>query len=216
MKKKSLWALACFLLFLLLIVLVTRVDVAAVGPEGTSIGLSRLNEMTHRALGEHLTLYKLTQLLGYASLLLAAGFAAFGVWQLAKGRSLKKVDRAIWALGALYVAAAVLYVFFEKVIVNYRPMILPSKAGPEASFPSTHTMMFCVILGSASMMFGRYLKNIKVRRFLQGLCIVLAAVGVVCRLVSGVHWLTDILGGVLISAALLSLFSGVLERIDRS
>ena len=214
MKKKLALSALCFMLFIALIVVVSTVDVAAIGPEGTKIGLSHLNQAVHNAVGVNMGLYKITKYLGYLTLLLAAGFGLFGLVQLIQRRSLKKVDKAILLLAGLYAAVAVLYVLFETFIVNYRPIILPDKAGPEASFPSTHTLLFFTILGSAAMMAGRYIKNPQRALLVRVVCAVLIILGTAFRLGSGVHWLTDICGGVLLSSALLLAFSAMLEKCD--
>ncbi|MBR3106734.1 MAG: phosphatase PAP2 family protein [Clostridia bacterium] len=214
--KKRLSLSALFLaLFIALIAVVSTVDVAAIGPEGTKVGLSHLNQAVHEALGENMGfLYNFTKYLGYAAILLALGFAAYGAVQLIQRRSLKKVDKALWALAGLYAAVALLYVLFEKVIVNYRPMIMPGDTAPEASFPSTHTMLFFTILGSVAMVAGRYVKNQNLALLIRVACVVLIILGVAFRLGSGVHWLTDICGGILISSALLLAFSAVLDTCD--
>ena len=108
-----------------------------------------------------------------------------------------------------------LYAFFEKVVVNYRPVILEGTL-PEASFPSSHTMLACVVFGSAAMILPLYVKNSKLRRVLEGLCCFIMGFTVGGRLLSGVHWLTDIVGGVLISLALLALFSAAAEKLAGS
>lgn len=212
MKQKITLAVLCFALFAALIVLVSGVDVAAIGPQETAVGLSHVNQAVHEALGENLSFYKITKLLGYAVLLLAACFALWGAVQCVQRKSLKKVDRSLWLLAGLYAATAVLYVLFEKIIVNYRPMLLPGETAPAASFPSTHTMLFCVILGSAAILAGRYIQAPQTRRLVQTVCVVLIAAGVILRLASGVHWFTDIVGGVLISGAMLFVFSALLDR----
>ena len=214
MKKKLSLSVLCFALFIALIAVVSTVDVAAIGPQETKIGLSHLNQAVHDTLGVNMGLYKITQYLGYATLLLAAGFGLFGLIQLIQRKSLKKVDKAIWLLAGLYAATAVLYVLFEKFIVNYRPIIMPDETAPEASFPSTHTMLFFVILGSAAMLAGRYVKNPKTALLIRIVCAVLIILGVAFRLGSGVHWFSDICGGIFISSALLLAFSALLEKAD--
>ena len=217
MKKKFITSGVCFALFLLLILLLKTVDVAAVGPEGTQIGLSKLNVAVHEMFGENLGWYKVTNILGYLAILIGLCFAAAGGLQLVYRRSILKVDKEILLLGCLYIVTAILYVFFEKVIVNYRPMLLPDGEGIEASFPSSHTMLSCVILGSGLTLLKKYGKKYKtVQLVLTVAFAVMLALIVAGRLISGVHWLTDILGGILLSVALLNAYEGLLKLWKRS
>lgn len=204
------------LLVMLLIVLVRFVDVRPIGPEGTSIGLSRLNSFFFRLSGVNILWYHITDWLGVAAILVAFLFAMAGFVQLIKRRSILKVDREILALGGLYIVVIGLYVLFEIVIVNYRPIIMPDGIHPEASFPSSHTMLVCVIMGSAIMLIGKYVKEKQLCRVLRGFYSAIIGITVIGRLIAGVHWFTDIVGGILISIFLLSLFSEVLKRTRRN
>ena len=201
-------------LFLIWIAIIKMVDVSAIGPEGTEVGLAGINKAIHEALGVNMTLYKITDILGYVALLVAGLFALFGLVQLIKRKSLAKVDGAIYALAGLYVVTIGLYVIFEKVIINYRPVIMPDEVALEASFPSSHTMLACVIFGSAIVMIGKYIDNDMLCKLLIALATVLLILVVAGRLVSGVHWFTDIVGGVLISGALVFTFIGIVGKID--
>jgi len=205
----------CLLLFFVLIVLLKTVDVAAIGPEGTSVGLSHLNGAVHALFGFSPLWYKVTEILGYASFLVVAFFALAGLWQLIRRRSLRKVDSAILTLGALFVLVLAIYFLFKHVVVNWRPMIMPDGEGPEPSFPSSHTMLACTIYGAAFLLLNRYLRGSPLRLPLQLMCAVLIDVIVVGRLVSGVHWLTDILGSVFLCGFLLCLFSAVLMALEQ-
>lgn len=217
MKKKCIASAVCFGLFLLLIVLLKTVDVAAVGPEGTEIGLSKLNVAAHDLFGENLGWYKVTNILGYLAILIALCFAALGGLQLIRRRSVLKVDKEILLLGCLYVVTVIFYVLFEKVIVNYRPILMPDGEGIEASFPSSHTVLSCVILGSGLFLLKKYTKkNKNVQLVLTVLFAVILALIVAGRLISGVHWFTDIVGGVLLSAALLNAYEGLLKLWKKS
>lgn len=204
------------LLVMILIVLVRFIDVRPIGPEGTSIGLSRLNSFFFRLSGVNILWYHITDWLGVAAILVAFLFAMAGFVQLIKRRSILKVDREILALGGLYIVVIGLYVLFEIMIVNYRPIIMPDGTHPEASFPSSHTMLVCVIMGSAIMLIGKYVKEKRICRVLRGICAAIIGMTVIGRLIAGVHWFTDIVGGVLISIFLLSLFSEVLKRTRRN
>ena len=80
----------------------------------------------------------------------------------------------------------------------FAPFLTVIRATPVASF-----IMLAV------MLLGRYIRGKALCRALQILCAVIIGVTVIGRLISGVHWFTDIIGGILISAALLALFSEV-------
>lgn len=202
-----------FALFILTIALVTSIDVAAVGPAGTTIGLSHLNKAVHDLAGVHMIWYKITNILGYLAILSGLVFACIGLKQLIERKSLGQVDKPILALGGLFVLLGVIYVLFEKVVVNCRPVLMEGETVPEASFPSSHTVLAMVIFGAVAMLVKDYVKDKRTAALLQNICLVLMIVSVIGRLISGVHWFTDILGGVFLSYALLQLFSGILEKL---
>ena len=200
------------MLTVILIALVRLVDAAPIGAQGTSIGLSHLNQFVFDLFGVNMLWYNITDWLGVAAVLTGFVFAVTGLAQLIKRRSLLKVDREILSLGGLYIVVIGLYLFFENVIINYRPIIMPDNTSPEASFPSSHTMLVCVIMGSAAMLINRYIRNKPLNRILRVVCFVIIGVTVVGRLIAGVHWFTDILGGILISVTLLSLYKEAISR----
>ncbi len=215
MKKATKLTLAGVLALLcaLYILLIRTFDVAPIGEGGTSVGLSHLNLAVFQAVGVHMLWYRITELLGYLALAVCGAFALLGLWQLVKRRSLLLVDREILALGVLYIVVLALYVFFEKAVVNYRPIIMPGETAPEASFPSSHTMLTITVMGSAMLVMKKYF-NSPVREILQGVAAAILAVTVIGRLLSGVHWTTDILGGVLISMTLLTAFKAFADEWD--
>ena len=215
-NKKLMIAGISGLLFALLIALVRLIDVQAIGPEGTQIGLSDLNRYVFKTLGVHMIWYEITDWLGIAAVLTAFLFAMTGLVQWIRRKNLLKVDKEILALGGLYLIVIGFYVLFELVIINYRPIIMPGSVHTEASFPSSHTMLVCVIMGSAVPLLGKYMKSEVLCRALRIICATIIGITVVGRLISGVHWFTDILGGILISVMLLNLYAAILERIENS
>ena len=202
------------LLFIGLIALLKNVDVAPIAAGDTKVGLSSLNQSARSFFGEQTVWHTITDWLGYCTLLIGGCFALTGLIQLIRRRSLLKIDREIIALGVLYILTLIVYIVFEKVVINCRPLLLPKDLEPAASFPSSHTVMSLVILLSTAMLIPRYAGSVVTARIIQVLCGLLAAVAVIGRLISGVHWLTDILGGLLISACLLFFFSAYLHRND--
>ena len=200
------WGL-CFIIFT---ILVKVIDVQALGTQGSLIGFASLNLSVNQLLGTNHFCYLITQLFGLLAIFLAAVFAVMGFVQLIKRKSLLKVDHEILMVGIVYAIVIILYVLFEKLAINYRPVVLED--GLEASYPSTHTMLILTILGTALPLAGRYISNPKIALLAKLLCIVIMWLTVVCRLLSGVHWFTDIIGGVLISLCLISLFKSLLRR----
>jgi undecaprenyl-diphosphatase len=164
--------------------------------------MATLNAAFHRLTGVHMTLYTVTDWLGLVPVALCVGFGALGLVQWIRRRRLGRVDRSLLALGCFYVAVLGVYLLFEKLEVNYRPVLIDGCL--EASYPSSTTLlMLCVMPTAATQLWGR------IKRKPLRCCVVCAILGftlfmVVARLVSGVHWLTDILGGVLLSGGLVA------------
>ncbi len=196
----------------LLIILLRFVDVRAIGPRGTSIGLSHLNQFFFDLTGVNMVWYDITDWLGLTAIATALIFAVIGLVQLIKRKSFIKVDKEILALGGLYLLVIGIYFLFENVIVNYRPVIMPGSDFPGASFPSSHTMIVCIIMGSAVMLIKKYIRKKSLQKVLTALCYAIIAITVIGRLMSGVHWFTDIIGGILISVSLLTAFSLIINR----
>ncbi|MBR0171773.1 MAG: phosphatase PAP2 family protein [Lachnospiraceae bacterium] len=200
---------------LLFTLLVKTVDTAAAGPSGTRIGLSHLNVFFHELTGEHLFLYRLSQITGALALLVAFLFAAYGTAQLVKSRSLFRVDPRILALGMVYMATVLLYLFFEIVVINYRPVLMPGDSVPEPSYPSSHTVLACVVFLTAAPACKNIFRRMRLRTApVKYAGVLFAVLTVFFRLFSGVHWLTDIIGGILFSAFLVSLYSRILYFVS--
>ena len=204
--KKYLNSILFGLLFIFFSLLVRVIDVQPVGPEASNIGFAGLNTAVHEFFGMHLFWYKLTQLLGVAAIAVAGLFAVVGLVQLIQRKNLLKVDKKILMLGVIYILVILLYALFEKVPFNYRPVILDPAEGLEPSYPSTHTMLILTIFGTAVAVLGDYIKNAKLVLLLKIVCLVIIALTIVGRLVCGVHWFTDIAGGVIISLFFINLF----------
>lgn len=208
-------ALICLILSVVLIVLLKLVDVAAIGPEGTTIGLSTLNQVMRNILGSSDFWYKVTQAIGYFAIAVGLMLMLVSLIHMIVKKGVKKADRHMSAMFLVYFILAVVYVVFEKVIINYRPVIMPGDEHVEASFPSSHTMLLVTIMGVAAVALGHYIENKVVKIILQILCIVLIAAMVMGRLLSGVHWFTDVIGGVLIGLTLVFLYIGLQKRVRR-
>lgn len=179
-------------------------DRVPVGPLDAKVGFSQMNLAVHTALGVSENWYSLSEILGLAILAVAAGFALWGGIQLIRHRSFRRVDPHLYLLAALYVALGLVYVAFEVVVINFRPVL--TEGALEAAYPSSHTMLALCIAGSAAIRLSALLPKLPGRIAAAGLALI-AALTVIARLLSGMHWLSDIIGAVLISAALLLFYA---------
>ena len=212
MKKKFILGGVSFVAFLVLAALLLKVDVAAVGPNGSMIGLSSLNKAVFEFFGESNFWDKITDGFLAISLGIALVFVLIGIRQLIKRKSIAKIDKELFALAGLYVVMAILYVFFEKVAINYRP-IFESDGTLEPSFPSTHTLASCVLAGSAALVMRKYVRNERACKLLRFACVGIMIVTPIGRILAGKHWITDVFGGYLLSSALLFTFWGTLALL---
>ena len=209
MKKRNLLFSILFLfLAILFTILVQVVDVQAIGPNGSLVGFATINQLVFDTLKTNDTLYHLTEWVGILPIFIALLYALVGFGELIKAKDLRKVDKNLLSLAVFYIVVIGVYVLFEIYEVNYRPILMDGVL--EASYPSSHTMMAICICGSSLFISKRIFKAqfAKVLNLLSILVMIFLVVG---RLVSGVHWFTDILGGILISGALLMIFYTVID-----
>lgn len=217
-KKLPLVSLICtvglFVLFLLWTILIKFADVAAIGPNGSEVGFSALNGAFHDLTagdGYHETLYKLTDILEIIPFAIVLGFAVLGLVQWIRRKSFLKVDRDIFVLGGFYVLVLAAYALFEVVKVNQRPVLIDGVL--ETSYPSSTTMLAICVFATAMLQLRGRVRNKTARVTVLVALAALMAFMVIARLISGVHWLTDIIGGVILSAALVSLYQLVLTIV---
>lgn len=193
-------------------ILVKVVDVKQIGVNNSSIGFATLNQFIFETTGVNMIWCHITDWLGLIPVFMVIVYAFIGLIQFIKRRSIFKVDKEIILLGLYYIIVIALYVFFEKVIINYRPILMNGFL--EASYPSSHTLMTICICGS-SILINKKLFNNKITKVINYLSIIIITITVVGRLISGVHWFTDIIGGILISSGLLMTFYSLLSIINK-
>ena len=208
MKRKatSQFVLGAILLvfFVLFTWSLTFIDVQQIGPNGSSVAYASINKAVHNLFGVNMTLYNITDWAGVAAIFIALGFAILGLAQWIKRKHIWKVDSSILTLGVFYLLVFGAYVFFEFHVINHRPVLINGIL--EASYPSSTTMLAMCVLPTAMMQFHRLIKNAKARNTTNFLCGMFTAFMVIGRLVCGVHWFTDILGGLIFSVAIILLY----------
>ena len=185
------------------------IDVQTIGPQGSSVGFATLNGFVHNLTGVHMSLYAITDWLGLVPLAFVMGFALLGLVQWIKRKHLLRVDYNILALGGFYIVVMVAYVFFEVFVVNYRPVLIGGIL--EASYPSSTTMLVMCVMPTAVMQFNARIKNNILKRFVASAITAFVVFMVIGRLLSGVHWFTDIIGGALLSAGLVLMYRAIIR-----
>jgi len=214
-NKKRNFFISTILIFLAVVftIFVKVVDVKPIGVNESSIGVASVNQVVFKTIGVNMIWYHITDWLGLVPIFIAMIYAFIGFIQLIKRKNIFKVDKEIIILGVFYFVVIFLYVFFEKFIVNYRPILMNGFL--EASYPSSHTLMTICLCGS-SIIVNRKLFNNKIAKFVNVLSLVVVLITVIGRLLSGVHWFTDIIGGIFIGVALLMTLYSVLDVVKKN
>ena len=208
MKKRCFGAALClFAAFVLWTALVCLVDVRSIGPQGSHVGLAAINGWFHRLTGIHMALYTITDYLSIVPLCCVTGFGLLGLSQWIRRRSLTRVDRSILLLSGFYIAVFAAYVLFEVIVVNYRPVLINGHL--EASYPSSTTMLVLCVISTSIMQLQSRIKNHVWRKGITFALTTFALLMVIIRLLSGVHWLTDVVGSILLSAGLICLYASL-------
>lgn len=199
--------------FVLWTILIMHVDVQPVGQNGTNIGFAVFNTWFHQLTGVHMTIYTITDWLGLVPMLICVCFGVVGLVQLIKRRSLPKVDADIILLGIYYILVIFGYLFFEMVPINYRPISINGVM--EASYPSSTTLLVLSVMPTLKFQIDKRIGSDAIRTATTVFVIAFSAFMVIGRLIAGVHWATDIVGSVLLSAGLFMLYVGAVYCIDQ-
>ena len=203
-RKGFLWSGILLLGFVSWTFLIQTVDVQPVGVNGTGIGFAAVNTWFHRLTGVHMSLYTVTDWLGLVPIAVCIGFGLLGLMQWIRRKSIAKVDRDILLLGGYYILVILGYLIFEMIPINYRPILIDGAM--EASYPSSTTLLVLSVMPTLLFQVNRRARSQKVRRITAAFVLLFSAFMVIGRLIAGVHWLTDIVGAVLLSAGLYCLY----------
>ena len=209
MKKRNFCiALGLLAAFALWTIAIRFIDVQPIGPQGSTVGFATLNSIIHTRTGVHMQLYTITDWLGLVPVAFGFGFAMLGLAQWIKRKSILKVDRSILILGAFYIVTLTAYLFFESYVINYRPVLIAGFL--EASYPSSTTLLVLCVMPTAIMQLRGRIRNHALRKAVTSAITSFIVFMVIGRLVSGVHWLTDIIGGILLSAGLVMIYDSLI------
>lgn len=197
-------SISLLVLFALWTVMICHVDVRPIGPRGSLVGFSGINKFIHNLTGTNFVLYNITDWLGLVPIIICLCFGVFGLIQWIKRKSIRKVDGSILILGGFYILTLAVYLLFENVVINYRPVLINGFL--EVSYPSSTTMLTMCVMPTAFLQFNARIKNNFFKKIVLYGIVTFSLFMVIGRLVCGVHWFTDIVGGVLLSAGLVMMY----------
>lgn len=211
MKKKNIIiSIALILLSIIYTMLVKNIDLKPIGPNESIVGFADINKLFANLIGTNMIIYKITEYIGLIPFIIALMYVFAGLRQLVQRRSLLKVDKELYILGLFYLLVLGIYIFFEKNIINYRPVLIDDVL--EASYPSSHTLMsICICM--SSVIINKKIFHNKIANVENIISIITMILIVFGRAISGVHWFTDILGGIIISTTLLVIFYTIIDSI---
>lgn len=208
MKKEAIRIFAAAVLFLISFiiwtVLVSVIDVRPIGPQGSSVGFAALNGSFHEFTGVHMDLYIITDWLSIIPVCFIIGFGSLGLMQWIKRKNILKVDFDILILGVFYIIVMTVYLLFESLVINFRPVLINGIL--EASYPSSTTLLVLCVMPTAIIQLHNKIKNTKLKKCAEILIITFVIFMVTSRLISGVHWLSDIIGGIFLSFGLVAMY----------
>lgn len=189
--------------FAALTVILVHVDVQAIGPMGSSVGLASINGPIWEAVGVNMVCYEIAEHLGNFAVASALCCLLPALWQAIQRRSIWKADWDLYCLMGLYGLMVAAYVACELLAFNYRPVLL--EGALEAAYPSSHTMtVFAAIPPVIHQL--RRIRQPWLRKSAPWLYAAVLVGTVLCRFLSGVHWFTDIVGGALLGAGMSALY----------
>ena len=191
-------------LFAIWTMLIQTIDVQPAGASGTNVGFATLNCRFHQSTGVHMWIYTMTDWLGLVPIFVCLLFGAIGLIQLCKRKSLLKVDKDLLLLGIYYVVIIFCYLAFEMLPINYRPILIEGRL--EASYPSSTTLLVLSVMPTLVVQIKHRLKQKHIKQTITLLTMLFSISMVIGRLIAGVHWVTDIVGAILLSAGLFYLY----------
>ena len=203
-KRYLIGGFAFFLMFIIFTTIIKFIDVKNIGPHNTSVGLATINNFFVNKIGFNNKIYKITEILGIIPIIIVLIYAIIGLYSLIEEKSFKKVNKNLYYLAIFYIIVLGIYFLFEKVIINFRPVVIEGIL--ESSYPSSHTILAICICGSSIILNNAIFKNNKIAKLENIISFIIIIMLPLLRFISGVHWFTDIIGGILLSLSLLLFF----------
>ena len=201
-KSKKLFLTTTILAVLstLFTIIIAFVDKENIGPNASNVGLSHFNEFFKNLIGQNELSYTISKVFGLLIFGIVLAYFIVAIIQIINRKSIKKVDKKIWILGIFYIILALIYFAFELLKINYRPVLVDGELEP--SYPSSHTLFAIFICVTAIYTNNKLITNKKIKLISNTIVSLVGIITIIGRVLSGVHWITDVMGGLLISTTL--------------
>lgn len=196
-----------FLFLFILLMILLNADKAVIAGSGQPVGLSHINKLV--TYSEDKSADKMSDILLYVSFIALFAAGCFGLYQLVRRKSLKRVDIELYAFVVGMAVSVILWLLFDKVLkINVRPL-----NADEGSFPSTHVFVITFQLLFGHYLLSKYKDDKAVKYGSLVLAVIAIAATALLRVVAGKHYITDICGGLLLGLAIYFLVVGILKVI---
>lgn len=210
--KDLILGITLIIMFGVFTLLVMKYDIKNIGVNNTTIGFATLNSWFNKTTGTHLMFYSITDWLELLPLLVCVCFGLIGLKQLLSRKKIFLVDHDILLLGIYYIIVILLYLLFDKICINYRPILIEGKL--EASYPSSTVLLVLCVMLTLTFQINRRVKNDKTKIYLATLNNIYIIFMLFGRIVSGVHWITDIIGSIILALGLFKLYISFVNMLD--
>lgn len=151
---------------------------------------------------------RITDIILISSILSLSVFAILGLCQLFSRKSIKKVDRSLLAMFIPLILMAVAYFVFNHFLIwNVRP-----NGSGEASFPSSHVMVVSTIFFCIALILPQYIHSKLACASLNLLMLLLIVFTAIGRVVSNMHWMSDVFGALAFSAIFAFVYFLIIRR----
>jgi len=218
-KKEYIISIILLIISIIFTILVAKVDVKPVGPinpetgVASEVGFSTINSAISKKLEFNSTCYKISKYAGYLAFAFLAFYGIKGFIELIQKKSLKKVNKVFYVLLGFYICIGIVYALFEVLTINYRPLVMDNEL--EASYPSSHTMLAICVCGSSLIASNYIINNKNLKKLINIAAWTIMLLVIVTRFISGVHWFTDIIGGIIISIFMIYTFFNVVKSFTK-
>jgi len=192
-----------FLFIFILTIILLNFDKAVIATNGYEVGMSHVNNLVKYEYKSWAD--KISDVLFYLTFIVPLLAVALGIYQLVKEKSLKKVDLVIIIFGVFLILAIIVWLLFDHAIkINIRPT-----HEIKGSFPSTHVFLttFFVLTCHGYLCYKYDNKLIKYLSLI--IAIVIIIIMTIFRVIAGVHYITDVFGGVVIGITFYYLTFGI-------